>query len=196
MSFLLIWPTTVLAANGEEESGTQDEKRVEHAVDITEEEFVQSLAEEKGISYEEAYAEHKARKNSNPYLMLRGPLYREVYQTRYIDYYPNGRTFSVRGYARLSLIQYVTTGEYVQITGASNCYVSVVGSTASNVSWNGSATTRLVNTKKLALDCLGNIEYNCSVSAGVAFPGNIISGSVGTTMYVRYFVDHVYYFLI
>lgn len=161
--------------------------------EISEEEFIEALAKDRNITYDEAKAQVYEKKAHNPYLQMRGPLYKQVYQTRSLTRKgPNGVNLLAR--VKVSAVIETATAKTIEFGEIILTDVTTTG-TGSFVRFSGEKAARIDSKTKITMFVLGEIYLDISSSITIS-GGNLIQVSAGASGTIRYkwLVDETFTF--
>ncbi|XCP85183.1 hypothetical protein ABXS75_19555 [Roseburia hominis] len=194
MCSLLVFYTTMSAVAGEDNLECiieNDEILVRE--EITEEEFLKAVAEEKGISYEEAQEYVADEHAKNPMLNARAPLYTIRYETltrtKNIGY---GATLVAR--IKVEVITETTSGRRVGFGTIATKHLTT-GGEATLYNYSGSINMRHPSQSIIYMDVLGEIYFDMVTTTEISGGGFVTVGTgvSGTTRY-KYLVDTTFTF--
>ena len=164
-------------------TSVKNEKVVDRIV--SEKEFVEVVAKEKNISYEEAeefILQKRNKSRAMPESVV--TIHRTVYKNINSDY-------KLKCSAYLEVVRDNLTNDYIEIVGVYAPYVGIDGNTL-NVTMDG-VPSKIFSGKTATIYYTGTITFSISydVSMELNIPGKLISGggSTGDTRYYRYSVD-------
>lgn len=157
---------------------------------VSEKEFVEVVANEKNISYEEAeefILQERKGSRATPESVV--TIHRTVYKTLNSKY-------KLKCSAYLEVVRDNLTNDYIEIVGVYSPYVSIDGNTL-NTTMDG-VPSKVFSGKTATIYYAGTITFSVSydIAMEVDIPGTPISvgGSTGDTCYYRYSVNTKFIF--
>lgn len=166
----------------------------ESVEEISEEEFIEALAQDRRITYEEAKRQLEESHAKNPYLKMRGPLYKVVYQTRSITKKgPNG--VNLLGRIKVDVVVETATAKPIEF-GTDIVLKDVrTSGTGSYVRFDGTSDTRRASKSLINMYALGEVYVDISesitITGGTLVP---VSGGVSGTRRYKWLVDETFAF--
>lgn len=173
---------------------SQESTIIETVEEISEEEFIEALAQDRNITYEEARKQLKESHAKNPYLQMKAPLYKIVYQTRSLTKKgPEG----VNLLARIKVDVVVETATAKPIEFGKDIVLKDLrtSGTGSYVRFDGTKDTRIVSKSLINMYALGeiyvDIAESISISGGTLVP---VSGGISGTRRFKWLIDETFAF--
>lgn len=183
----------VFAKDNQSQKPMTNESTNETIEEISEEEFIEALAKDRNITYDEAKTQVYEKKAHNPYLQMRGPLYKQVYQTRSLTRKgPNGVNLLAR--VKVSAVIETATAKTIEFGDIILTDVRTSG-TGSFVRFSGEKAAQKNSKTKITMFVLGevyvDISRNISISGGELI--HVSAGASGTLRY-KWLVDETFTF--
>lgn len=183
----------VFAKDNQSQKSMTNESTNETIEEISEEEFIEALAKDRNITYDEAKDQVDEKKAHNPYLQMRGPLYKQVYQTRSMTKKgPNGVNLLAR--VKVSAVIETATAKTIEFGDIILTDIRTSG-TGTFYRFDGKATARKDSKTKITMFVLGEVYVDISNSISISGGAltKVSAGVSGTTRY-KWLVDETFNF--